>query len=104
MYFPHYHCECTSLFGLCFECQSYADDFERVGAEHADHACETATYKSARWSFLVGAFDHARADLFVCEEFYAGVGEDPEEGCGVAFKEPAYTGRGVDVVHGSGET
>ena len=45
----------------------------------------------------------AGADLLVGEEFDAGVGEDAEEGGGVAFEEAADTGGGVDVVHGCGE-
>lgn len=47
--------------------------------------------------------DDARSDLFVCEEFDAGVGEDAEK-CGrVAFEEPGYACAGVDVADGGGE-
>ena len=38
-------------------------------------------------------------DLLVCEEFDGCVGEDSEEGCGVAAEEPAHAVLPVDVAH-----
>ena len=46
---------------------------------------------------------YAAAYLLVGEEFNARVGEDAEEGCRVAFKEPAYTGADVNVANGGRE-
>ena len=46
---------------------------------------------------------HASADLLVCEKLDAGVREDAEEGCGVAFEETADAIAVVDVANGFGE-
>lgn len=91
------------MVGAGFEGEAYANYFEGVSEEDADHAGHAATDESSAWGLLSPVFDHSCADLFVGEEFDSRVWEDAEEGCAVAFEEPAYAICGVDVVHGCGE-
>lgn len=83
--------------GTGFEGEAHADDFEGVREEDADHACETAACEASAGGFLGFVLDYAGAYLFVCKEFDAGVGEDAEEGCGVAFEKTSNSSTGIYV-------
>ena len=84
-----------------FECQPHTDDFQRISNENACDARGGPTEQPAERCFVRGGGDEDGAELLVGEEFDGGVGEDAEEGRGMASKEPAEARLPVDVPHGS---
>lgn len=79
------------------ERQAHAYHFQGIGEEDGEHACETAAEEAPGGGLVgLGAYEDG-ADLVVGEELYAGVGEDAEEGGGVAFEEAADAVFAVDV-------
>ena len=84
---------------LCLEGESDADYFQRVGDEDGGHAREGSAREAAQRRLVHWGGDQDVADLLVCEEFDGCVGEDSEEGCGVAAEEPAHAVLPVDVAH-----
>lgn len=69
-----------------FEGEAYAYYFEWVGEEDGDHAGHGAGDKATDGGFFGTSGDYATTDLFVGKEFDTGIGEDAEEGCGMAFE------------------
>ncbi len=86
------------MFG--FKGEAHADDFEGVGDEDAGDTRGGAADEAAEGRLVRGGGDADGAELLVGEEFDGGVGEDAQEGGGVAPKEPAQAGLPVDVPHG----
>lgn len=85
---------------LRLEGQAHPHDFEWIGDEDAGHAREGAAEESPQARLVLLGRDEDGADLLVCEEFNGGVGEDAEEGGGMAAEETTDAGLPVDVTHG----
>lgn len=96
--------ERTFFLPRCFKRQPDSDDFEGVCEEYRYHACETAAYEPPSGSLVGVCRNENGADLVVGEEFYACVGEDAKESCGVALEEAADAVLGVDVAESEMET
>lgn len=86
------------MFG--FKGETHADDFEGVGDEDAGDTRGGAADEAAEGRLVRGGGDEDGAELLVGEEFDGGVGEDAQQGGGVAPEEPAEAGLPVDVPHG----
>ena len=81
------------------ERESHADYFQRVGDEDGGHAREGTAREAAQRRLVHWGGDQDVPDLLVCEEFDGCVGEDSEEGCGVAPEKPPHAVLPVDVAH-----
>lgn len=86
------------------ERQSDADYFQRVRDEDGGHAREGSAREAAQRCLVHWGGDQDVSELLVCEEFDGCVGEDSEEGCGVAAEEPTHAVLSVDVAHGGHDT
>ena len=104
VYLPTYAGQSAPLVGRGFKGQANAYDFERVCEENGDHARKAAGNEAAARCLLRAIGDDGRSYLVVGKEFYAGVGEDAEEGSRVAFEQTADAVLGVDVAQGKMQT
>jgi len=91
--------EAGAVVALRLEGEAHADHFQRVGEEDRGDARQRAAYEPPERGLVPVVGDHDGADLFVGEEFYAGVGEDSEEGCAVAPEEAEGSVLDVDVFY-----
>ena len=71
--------EACSASTLRLERHAHANNFERVREEDARHARQAAAHEAPDGRLVRFVGYHSRADLLVCEEFDAAVGEDPQQ-------------------------
>lgn len=103
VYHPTYRAEGTAVLNSGFEGKTYTYHLQGIREEHGYHARHTSRHEPAAWRFLCFGFYHTCAYLLVGEEFYARIGEDAEECCGVTFEETADAIASIDVADGFGE-
>ena len=84
---------------LRLEGEAHADQLERVRAEDAGDAGEAAGEEAPDGRLVVGTVDDDGADLLVGEELDGGVGEDAQNGGGVAAVEAQGALVAVNVAH-----
>lgn len=84
-----------------FECQPHTDNFQRISNENARDARRGPTEQPAQRRFVRGGRNEHRAELLIGEEFDGCVGEDAEEGGGMASEETAEAGLPIYISHGS---
>ena len=100
VYLPTCSAQTHARAASCLECQPYSYDFQRVCEEDGGDPGDGTAKEAAEGCFFLGARNHCGADLFVREEFYAGVGEDAEERRRVSAEETAQAVFLIDFSHG----